>query len=37
MRAVISTIMQGQSSEVEIAALLTALRVKGESVTEIAG
>lgn len=37
MRAVISTIMLGQSSEVEIAALLTALRVKGESVTEIAG
>ena len=37
MRAVISTIMAGQSSEVEIAALLTALRVKGESVAEIAG
>lgn len=37
MRAVISTIMQGNSSEVEIAALLTALRVKGESVAEIAG
>lgn len=37
MRAVISTIMEGQSSEVEIAALLTALRVKGESVAEIAG
>lgn len=37
MRAVISAIMEGQSSEVEIAALLTALRVKGESVAEIAG
>lgn len=37
MRSVISTIMQGQSSEVEIAALLTALRVKGETVDEIAG
>ncbi len=37
MRAVISAIMSGQSSEVEIAALLTALRVKGESVGEIAG
>ncbi len=37
MRAVISTIMQGLSSEVEVAALLTALRVKGESVAEIAG
>ncbi len=37
MRAVISAIMSGQSSEVEIASLLTALRVKGESVGEIAG
>lgn len=37
MRAVISTIMEGKSSEVEIAALLTALRVKGESVAEITG
>ena len=37
MRAVISAIMDGQSSEVEIASLLTALRVKGESIGEIAG
>jgi anthranilate phosphoribosyltransferase len=37
MRSVISAIMEGQSSEVEIASLLTALRVKGESVEEIAG
>lgn len=37
MRAVISAIMEGQSTEVEIASLLTALRVKGESVDEIAG
>lgn len=37
MRAVISAIMEGKAGEVEIAALLTALRVKGESVAEIAG
>lgn len=37
MRAVISAIMDGNSTEVEIAALLTALRVKGEAVSEIAG
>ncbi|MDB4679843.1 MAG: anthranilate phosphoribosyltransferase [Planctomycetaceae bacterium] len=35
--AVILEIMNGQSSEVEIAALLTALRIKGETVEEIAG
>lgn len=37
MRAVISAIMQGQSTEVEIAALLTGLRVKGESIAELTG
>ena len=35
--AVILEIMNGQSSEAEIAALLTALRIKGETVEEIAG
>lgn len=37
MRAVVSAIMRGESSEVEIASILTALRVKGESVGEIVG
>src|SRR5215471_5015460 len=35
--AAFSAIMDGQSSEVETAALLTALRVKGESIGEIVG
>lgn len=35
--AAFSALMNGQSSEVEIAALLTALRVKGEAVSEIVG
>jgi len=35
--AVILEIMNGQSSDAEIAALLTALRMKGETVEEIAG
>ncbi|MFN0056067.1 MAG: anthranilate phosphoribosyltransferase [Planctomycetales bacterium] len=35
--AAFSTLMDGQASEVEIAALLTALRLKGESVGEIVG
>lgn len=35
--AVILEIMNGQSSDAEIAALLTALRIKGETVEEIAG
>ncbi|MGQ0635149.1 MAG: anthranilate phosphoribosyltransferase [Planctomycetaceae bacterium] len=35
--AVFCAIMDGQASEVEVAALLTALRVKGEAVSEIAG
>jgi anthranilate phosphoribosyltransferase len=37
MRAAISAIMQGQCSDGEIAALLTALAHKGETVEEIAG
>jgi anthranilate phosphoribosyltransferase len=37
MRLVMAAIMQGECSEVEIAAILTALRVKGEAVSEIAG
>jgi len=36
-QAAFAAIMEGQSSEVETAALLTALRVKGESVGEIVG
>ena len=35
--AAFAAIMQGEVSEVEMAALLTALRVKGESVAEIVG
>ena len=35
--AVILEIMNGESSDAEIAALLTALRIKGETVEEIAG
>jgi len=35
--AAISTVMDGQASEVEIAALLTALRIKGETTDEIVG
>jgi anthranilate phosphoribosyltransferase len=35
--AAFSAIMEGQASHIEIAALLTALRVKGESVGEIVG
>ncbi|MGE5192532.1 MAG: anthranilate phosphoribosyltransferase [Deltaproteobacteria bacterium] len=35
--AAFSAIMDGQASEVEIAAVLTGLRVKGESVSEIVG
>lgn len=37
MSDVIDSIMQGQASEEEIAMLLTALRVKGETVEEVAG
>ena len=37
MYAVISTVMRGECTEVEIASLLTALRVKGEAVSEIVG
>lgn len=37
MRGVIASMMQGHFTEVEIAAFLTALRVKGESVSEIVG
>ncbi len=36
-QAAVSALMDGQCSEVEIAAFLTALRVKGESVDEIVG
>ncbi|HUG20617.1 MAG TPA: anthranilate phosphoribosyltransferase [Planctomycetaceae bacterium] len=36
-RATVLEIMNGQSSEPEIAAFLTALRIKGETVDEIAG
>jgi anthranilate phosphoribosyltransferase len=35
--AAFSAIMQGEANEIEMAALLTALRVKGESVAEIVG
>ncbi len=35
--AAISAVMEGQASELEIAALLTALRVRGETVDEIVG
>lgn len=35
--AVFGTMMDGQTSEIEMAALLTALRVKGEAVPEIVG
>jgi anthranilate phosphoribosyltransferase len=35
--AAFSTVMDGQASEVETAALLTALRMKGEAVSEIVG
>jgi anthranilate phosphoribosyltransferase len=37
MAAVIGSIMQGEWAEAQIAALLTALRLKGETVEEIAG
>lgn len=37
MHGIVSFIMEGHASEVEIAALLTALRVKGEAVSEIVG
>lgn len=37
MRSVVSAFMCGAASEVEIAAVLTALRVKGEAVGEIVG
>lgn len=37
MHGTVAALMDGQCSEVEIAALLTALRVKGESVDEIVG
>ena len=36
-RETMQSIMTGELAEVEIAALLTALRAKGESVDEIAG
>jgi anthranilate phosphoribosyltransferase len=35
--AAVSQIMEGQASEVETAALLTALRMKGEAISEIVG
>jgi anthranilate phosphoribosyltransferase len=37
MREVVSAFMRGEASEVEIAAVLTALRVKGEAIGEIVG
>lgn len=37
MRSVVSTFMRGDASEVEIASILTALRVKGEAIDEIVG
>jgi anthranilate phosphoribosyltransferase len=37
MRAVVSAFMRGEAREVEVAAVLTALRVKGESIDEIVG
>ncbi|HVW01051.1 MAG TPA: anthranilate phosphoribosyltransferase [Planctomycetaceae bacterium] len=37
MRHVISSIMRGECSEVQIACLLTALRLRGESVEELVG
>ena len=37
MYAAVSELMDGQAAEVQIAALLTALRVKGETVDEIVG
>jgi anthranilate phosphoribosyltransferase len=37
MRAVVNSFMSGTASEVEIASILTALRVKGEAVDEIVG
>lgn len=37
MTAVIDLVMQGELSESEIAVLLTALRIKGETVAEVAG
>jgi anthranilate phosphoribosyltransferase len=37
MRDVVSAFMRGEASEVEIAAVLTALRVKGEAIGEIVG
>ena len=37
MQAAMSVIMDGRASEAEMAALLTALRIKGEAVAEIVG
>ncbi len=37
MQAAMAVIMDGRSSEAETAALLTALRIKGEAVAEIVG
>lgn len=37
MQAAVGCVMDGQASEVEIAALLTALRTKGETVAEVVG
>ncbi|MGH7129510.1 MAG: anthranilate phosphoribosyltransferase, partial [Planctomycetaceae bacterium] len=37
MQQAIAAVMEGRCSEAEIAALLTALRIKGESVAELQG
>ena len=37
MHSAVGAIMDGRSTEVEIAALLTALRCRGESISELVG